>query len=1141
MRILGRNLAQSENQRAGRNDPCPCGSGRKFKHCCAGKPQAVAIARSAASPPVSSEAELQQIRLLATAGRLVEAARQAEAYTARYPRDSAGHNERGMVHLHAGRVAEALPSFMQAVRLAPSSPEHHYNAACALEQLGRDSEAMTALQQVVTLDANHAEAQERLGVQWLNRGRLGTAVDCFRRAAAAARNTVLGRRSEARILLVEGRPAEYEAYLRQSIALYPTNPEMKLLLAGMLRERGKFDEALRLLEEATEGSPLLAATAYLGIALSRRITSDDQPMLRQMRALLDYRPLSDVGREKVHFALGKAYDDLGDYAAAMQQFDAANRMAARSRPFDRAHFGANVQRLIDSTTTEYFNTYGNLGSASELPVLILGMPRSGTTLVEQILSSHPDVAGGDELDFWNRTAEEFGRLDASAMTRQHIGSIAAQYEAILRRISPTALRVTDKMPGNYLWIGLFRLVFPEGRIIHCRRHPVDTCLSNYFAQFGSPMPFAYDKGHLAFYYRCYRRLMAHWREVLPSGVMLEVDYEELVADRERVTRQMLDFIGLDWSDDCLRPEDNRRAVKTASMWQARQPIYTTSVERWRRYEPWLGELRELLDDADGADGQQPTSNNNQIPAARRLRDAGRLDELLAVLKAALRQSPYDPVLYSEIGTVCLMSDQVPLALDCFERAIGLCPQFATAHYNLGATLERMGRVHEAVVAHRRAIALSPTIGQAYSRLGNLLQSQGEQDEALECFRHARELLANPADQDMEEAKLLLAEERYTEAEPKLRTVIAAAPANSLARALLGDVLGQMGRFDEAVAMMRQATELDPERVGTWHNLVVLKKITDADRPLVEHLEAMLEQPGRNEFDRIMLHFALGKAHDDLGEYAKAIDHFDQGNHLENLRRPFDRDSLTATVDKLIDTFTSGFFARHAALGTPDDLPLLILGMPRSGTTLTEQIVSAHPQASAGGELQFWGDRMAQKVTADMARDYLALLRRLAPDAARVTDKHPFNFLRIGSIHLALPGARFIHCRRDPIDTCLSIYFTRFAAPQPFAYDRGNLAFYYRQYERLMAHWRKVLPADRLLEIDYEALTADPEQQSRRMIAFAGLEWDDACLAPERNVRVVKTASIWQARQPVYRTSVQRWRRYQPWLGELATLHAAGEA
>jgi hypothetical protein len=208
----------------------------------------------------------------------------------------------------------------------------------------------------------------------------------------------------------------------------------------------------------------------------------------------------------------------------------------------------------------------------------------------------------------------------------------------------------------------------------------------------------------------------------------------------------------------------------------------------------------------------------------------------------------------------------------------------------------------------------------------------------------------------------------------------------------------------------------------------------------------------------------------------------------------------------------------------------------------EQIVSSHPSVAAGGELTFWSDQRAMAVATDavsrLGADYLALLRRIGPNAGRVTDKNPFNFLHLGAIGRALPGARFIHVRRDPIDTCLSIYFTRFATSQPFAYDRSDLVFYYRQYERLIAHWRALLPGERLLEIDYESLIADRESLTRRMIAFCGLPWDDACLAPESNRRLVRTASVWQARQPVYRTSVERWRRYEPWLGELRQLRTS---
>jgi tetratricopeptide (TPR) repeat protein len=351
-------------------------------------------------------------------------------------------------------------------------------------------------------------------------------------------------------------------------------------------------------------------------------------------------------------------------------------------------------------------------------------------------------------------------------------------------------------------------------------------------------------------------------------------------------------------------------------------------------------------------------------------------------------------------------------------------------------------------------------------------------------------------------------------------------------------LGEAGQFSEAVALLKKATELDPGRVGAWHKLALFTKVTQADRSLVEQLADQLEQPGRTDFDRTLLHFALGKAHDDLAEYATAMRHYDQANALEHRKLPFDRGAFVAGIDRTIETFTPGYMARRST-GAASELPLCIFGMPRSGTTLIEQIVSAHAAVDAGGELTFWDDKIAEGEGANrpdlLAAEYVQLLRRVGSESGLVTDKNPFNFLRLGLIHMALPRARFIHCRRDPVDTCLSIFFTRFATPQPFAYDRGDLVFYYRQYQRLMAHWRAVLPADRLLEVDYEALIANKESETWRLIGFCGLDWDDACLAPESNQRVVRTASVWQARQPVYRGSVERWRGYEPWLGELREL------
>ncbi|MGH7025197.1 MAG: sulfotransferase family protein [Caulobacteraceae bacterium] len=308
------------------------------------------------------------------------------------------------------------------------------------------------------------------------------------------------------------------------------------------------------------------------------------------------------------------------------------------------------------------------------------------------------------------------------------------------------------------------------------------------------------------------------------------------------------------------------------------------------------------------------------------------------------------------------------------------------------------------------------------------------------------------------------------------------------------------------------------------------------------MNAALARPMLTPLQRQVTHFALGKAHDDIGDYGAAIRHFDAANKIRAKFAAFDGAALATRVDRLIaETPRSSF---DAAVGVSDATPILIVGMPRSGTTLVEQILSSHARVAAGGELSFWADRdrrgddllgLSEDQLEAVASDYLTTLRNISPDAERVTDKMPFNFGLLGVIHRALPRAMFVHCRRHPIDTCLSIFSTSFEAAMDFAGDRRSLLAFYRQYQRLMDHWREVLPPDRLIEVDYEALVADPEPHTRRLVAACGLPWDEACLSPQNNRRRVTTASLWQARQPIYRSSVERWRRYEPWLGELREL------
>jgi tetratricopeptide (TPR) repeat protein len=1084
--------------------------------------------------------EHERIRALVAAGRFLETARLAETLLRLRPTDPQAYSEIGLIHLRADQPQRAIAFLSNAVRLAPADAKNRFQLACALELAGRDNEALAVFRQTLALTPKDATVLARLADFLLNRGEPEEAVKLFRQASAAAPGTIGSYLHLAEAFIATGALAEAEAILNKAIQKFPESRGAHRSLATVFRQRGDFDRALPLLIRATEGNAVEAATAYYDLVNSKRIAADDQPVLLQMKAILQLPGLPRKCKIRLEFGLGKALDDLGRYDEAFRHFEEANRLTHEGRRFDKAHFGASVVRTTMAFTKEALEEQAAHGSPSELPVFIVGMPRSGTTLVERIISSHPQVAAGGELPFWNKKTATLGRN--GGIDRSHLSAIGEEYQSVLRSISKTAERVTDKQPTNFIWIGLIHTIFPRARIIHCRRNPVDTCLSNYFTNFSAPIGFANDRSDLAFYYQWYERLMTHWRGVLPPGILLDVDYEHLVTEPTRAAREMIEFLGLDWDDACSRPDANRANITTASMWQARQPAYRHSLNRWRNYEPWLGDLRQLLLAEDAQSLTQPVSENPSVPAARRLQNEGRLDEALSAIQHALRSSPDDPILYNDAGAVCLLSDRVDLAVDCFERAIGLCAHFSTAYYNLGAALERQGRPSNAIQALRRATELDPGMGAAFSRLGDLLQTQGDASAASLCFRRAAELRIDPINQELEEVKLLLAERRLGEAETKLRNIIASDPANGLAHAVLGDLLGQLGRFPEARALLRRAFELDSSKIGALHNLVMLTRISRADEELLDAMSILVQQPNRTDSDRILLHFALGKAHDDLGNYEAAIQHFDAGNSVEYRRVQFDRVALVAQIDQIISAFPADRFVQSSDRGVPSELPVLVLGMPRSGTTLVEQIISSHSKVGSGGELEYWTRKGESKqegydlnVLARTGPEYLAILRNIAPNALRATDKNPFNFLHIGLIHLALPNARFVHCRRDPVSTCLSIYFTRFESPLPFANHRDDIVFYYRQYQRLMAHWRRVLPQGRLLEVDYETIVAEPLEMAKRMVQFADLAWEEQCAHPEKNLREIKTASLWQARQPVYQASLERWRNYELWLGGIGDL------
>jgi tetratricopeptide (TPR) repeat protein len=511
--------------------------------------------------------------------------------------------------------------------------------------------------------------------------------------------------------------------------------------------------------------------------------------------------------------------------------------------------------------------------------------------------------------------------------------------------------------------------------------------------------------------------------------------------------------------------------------------------------------------------------------------------------------PKSAAIHNDLGIAYLFTRRLPEAIASLRHAISLLPS-ARTHFNLGLALAQTGDFEGALVAHRRATELDPALAEAHGRVADILIRKGRRSDAAAAYERAFAAAPETTYGRLCGAKAASAQDRPALAEERLRDLILHDESSSEAHLVLANLLSEAGRLDEAAASFERSIALAPWQTTAYQGLAASRRFTEADRPLLARIVSRLEGKDIAERQRMMLHFAAGKGLDDLRDYAGAIAHFDAANRIRHRLAPFDRAQHEERIGRLVARFSRELFADNARLGQKDETPVLVLGMPRSGTTLIERIVSRQPRVGGGGELVYWDqhgpqwaeagiDRLVEAV--DLLRaGYLRVLRGVAPEAQRVTDKMPFNYQWIGLVHLLLPDARIIHCRRNPIDTCLSIYTTYFAKDWGFASDRGDLVSYYRQYERLMDHWRAVLPSDRFLEVDYEEATLAPEETARRLIAFSGLEWDPACLAPERNPDVVRTANKWEARQPVYRTSVERWRNYEPWIGELRQLLAPDE-
>ena len=580
------------------------------------------------------------------------------------------------------------------------------------------------------------------------------------------------------------------------------------------------------------------------------------------------------------------------------------------------------------------------------------------------------------------------------------------------------------------------------------------------------------------------------------------------------------------------------------------------------------------------DPRQPDAHLN---AGTALETLGRVGEAISHYQKALALRPDYAEAYNNLGNALYSLGRCDEALRQFERAVAINPALVSALHNLGILLALRKRPQDAMARFTQALALKPNCAKGHRNLGDLLLSLNRLDEAIAHYREA--LLIRPDDVEVcdklafalnklgrsheaiafatralsvspHDAKAhghlgdaLMALNRDEEAIAQYEKVLGIEPSNAEAQNNIGVALQALGRLEQAARAYEQAVALAPRKPSIYLNLVHAKPLTTAD-PRIAALEALAQEVDSfSEEEQIALHFALGKALGDLKQWERAFHHLLTGNKIKRRQVDYNETQTLNLFARIQAAFSTAVLRNQVGGGDPSSLPVFIVGMPRSGTTLIEQILASHSKVFGAGEREEFGQavlalsrpgpafpELVFNLTADALRSlgsgYVAALTAAGPSAERIVDKMPSNFLYAGLIYLALPNARIIHARRDPIDTCWSCFSLLFAGNQPHTYDLGELGRYYRAYEALMAHWRSVLPPGVMLEIAYEDLVDDVENSARAMLTHCGLDWEEACLNFHETRRPVQTASSLQVRQPIYRGSVGRASAYRHLLQEL---------
>ena len=544
--------------------------------------------------------------------------------------------------------------------------------------------------------------------------------------------------------------------------------------------------------------------------------------------------------------------------------------------------------------------------------------------------------------------------------------------------------------------------------------------------------------------------------------------------------------------------------------------------------------------------QKPIHMQSQVQKAFRLIEKNKRDEAAGIFEeiSSIEAEDKEDIVWR--GRLAMELGENVFALQSFTMAVQHQPDNIDYIYLLACAYANVGNLTTAAEVCQKAVDLNPDRYEPYYILGKEAESKGQFSEAAEFYERSIQL--KPSDTNPY-AGLILSlrvldrhEEALSYAKKFLRLDNSATSHISISRVLI-----ELGKTEEATSYLEKAIRIDSTCGYAYETLAAIKKFSDKDRPYIEKIEKALSQ-SMPSVQRSLVHFALGKMYNDVKEWDKAFEHYKQANLL--MKEPVEPVYLVKRYKHVKKIYTKSFIKQFAGCGSDSEAPVFIIGMPRSGTTLMEQIVASHPEGAGAGELTEIGGihskicpdekislkevekKLNKEDLVNYANDYLEVLRNTREEASRIVDKLPDNFAYLGLIHVLFPNARFIHAVRDPLDTCVSCYFQSFAYV-PETYDQEWLGKRYCFYRETIDYWKKLLPDLKIIDVEYEQLVQDFEAESRRIIDFCGLPWNDQCLEFYKSSRSIVTASVWQARQPVYTSSKKRWVNYARHIGQLA--------